>query len=69
MKVAKCKFCSKEIMWIKEGRKNVPVESDGAVHRCDEMKNARKSLVTIERSSLSEEEIKKYEDAINKKKK
>lgn len=63
--MARCKFCQKEISWIKEGRKNVPIESDGTVHRCQEMINARNSFRKIERTSLSAEEIKKYEEAMN----
>ena len=63
--MAKCKFCQKEITWMKDGRKNVPVEGDGSVHRCENMINARNSLRSIERSSLSPEEIKKYEDSMN----
>ena len=62
--MAVCKFCSKEITWIKEGRKNVPVEMDGAVHRCDEMKNSLKSIKSIDREELSQDEIKKYEQAM-----
>ena len=64
--MAICKFCQKEITWLKEGRKNVPVEGDGAVHRCDEMRNSMKSVRKIDPSSLSAEEIKKYEEAANK---
>ncbi|MCP4915272.1 MAG: hypothetical protein GY909_19280 [Oligoflexia bacterium] len=66
--MATCKFCQKEITWLKEGRKNIPVEGDGTRHKCDEMMNSIKSTRTIERSSLSPEEIAKYEQAINKKK-
>jgi len=63
--MARCKFCQKEIMWTKEGRKNVPVEGDGTVHRCENMISARNSLVQMERGSLSQDEIKKYEEAMN----
>ena len=63
--MAICKFCNKEITWLKEGRKNVPVEMDGTVHRCNEMINSRKSLKKMDRGSLSPEEIAKYEQAIN----
>ena len=63
--MASCKFCNKEITWMKEGRKNVPVEFDGAVHRCDEMTTSLKSVKSIERGGLSEEEIKKYELGMN----
>ncbi|MFZ8932633.1 MAG: hypothetical protein ACO20H_10290 [Bacteriovoracaceae bacterium] len=66
--MAKCKYCLKEITWMKEGRKNVPVEGDGTLHRCDEMMNTIKSTKRMDRGSLSAEEIKKYEEAINKKK-
>ena len=64
--MASCKFCQKDISWVKDGRKNVPIESDGMIHRCEEMKNSLKSIKKIERSELSAEEIKRYEDAINK---
>lgn len=64
--MAVCKFCRKEIVWMKEGRKNVPVDGDGTVHRCEEMKNTLKSIRQLDRTSLSPEEIKKYEEAINK---
>jgi hypothetical protein len=63
--VAKCKFCQKEITWMKDGRKNVPVEGDGGLHRCDQMMNARNSLKTITPTTLSPEEIAKYEQGMN----
>lgn len=66
--MSKCRYCQKEITWMKEGRKNVPVESDGTVHHCEVRKASLDSLVKKDRSSLSEEEIKKYEQAINQKK-
>ena len=64
-----CKFCQKEITWIKEGRKNVAIEGDGAVHECRQMKESMKSIKQLDRSSLSAEDIKRYEEAINQKKK
>ena len=67
--MAKCKYCNKEIHWMKEGRKNVPIEGDGAVHKCIEMTSSLKSLKKLERNSLSPEEIKKYEEAINQQRK
>ena len=66
--MAICKFCGKEITWLKEGRKNVPIESDGSIHNCQEKQNAMKSIKHIERDALSAEEIKRYENAINQKK-
>ena len=65
--MAKCKFCLKEITWMKDGRKNVPVDQDGGIHSCDEMKNSRSSLRTMNATSLSPEEIAKYEKGINDK--
>jgi MoaA/NifB/PqqE/SkfB family radical SAM enzyme len=66
--VATCKFCKKEITWLKEGRKNVPVESDGTVHKCEEFEKSLKSIRQLDKGSLSPEEIAKYEQGINKKK-
>ncbi len=66
--MAKCKFCNKEIVWMKDGRKNVPVEIDGAKHECEEFQKSRQSTKTFDRTTLSPEEIAKYEEAINKKK-
>ncbi len=66
--MAQCKFCQKVIVWTKEGYKNIAVESDGSVHQCQEFKNSIKSTKSMDRTSLTPEEIKKYEDAINKKK-
>ena len=68
--MARCKYCGAEITWMKEGRKNVPVDADGGIHRCEEMLNMRNSLKTIKPSSLTpEEEIAKYEQAMNEKSK
>ena len=65
--MAKCKFCQKEITWVKEGRKNVPIDPDGGIHRCEEMMKTLKSTKKIEVTSLSPEEIAKYEQGINEK--
>lgn len=63
--MANCKYCQKEITWMKEGYKNIPVEGDGTRHSCEKMLNALKSTRTIERTSLTPEEIKQYEENIN----
>jgi hypothetical protein len=63
--MAMCKYCQKVITWMKDGRKNIPVEHDGTLHRCDEMLNARESFRKIEVNTLSTDEIKKYEEAMN----
>lgn len=67
--MATCKYCGKEIIWMKEGRKNIPVGTDGITHACEEFKKMYKSVKIIDPNTLSAEEIKKYEDAINKPKK
>jgi ribosomal protein L34E len=66
--MANCKFCGKEIVWVKEGKRNRPVESDGTIHSCEEMKKSLGSIKSIKPSTLSKEEIEKYEQGINKKK-
>lgn len=65
--MAKCKYCQKEVTWMKEGRKNVPVEGDGGIHKCEQMVKMRTSLKKLEVTSLSPEEIAKYEQGINDK--
>lgn len=67
--MARCKYCQKEVTWMKEGRKNVPVEADGGIHKCEQMIKMRSSLRTIQPTSLSPEEIAKYEEAMNNQKK
>ncbi len=62
---AKCKFCGNDIFWMKDGRKNVPHELDGPKHECEEMEKALKSIVSMEPSNLSAEEIARYEADIN----
>lgn len=64
--MARCKYCGKEITWMKEGRKNVPVESDGAVHACDEYKKSKGSLKVINVGDVDPEILKKYQEQINK---
>jgi hypothetical protein len=50
---------------MKEGRKNVPVEGDGGIHKCEQMENMRNSLKKLEVTTLSPDEIAKYEQGIN----
>tara|TARA_R110002072_G_scaffold534_8_gene4258 strand:- start:10552 stop:10770 length:219 start_codon:yes stop_codon:yes gene_type:complete len=64
--MASCKFCQKEITWLRDGRKSIPVEGDGTRHKCEEMMTSIRSTKTIERGALSPEEIAKYEEAMNK---
>lgn len=64
--MASCKYCGKSITWVKEGRKNVPVEDDGGVHECENFKNARSSIRTFKPDELDPEIIKQYEESIKK---
>jgi ribosomal protein L24E len=66
--MASCKYCGKEVTWLQEGRKKVPVEGDGTVHACEEYKKARKSFKKIEVKEIDPDILKQYEDAMNKKK-
>jgi hypothetical protein len=63
--MAKCKFCSREITWMKEGGRNRPVDSDGGIHSCEEMKNSMKSMKKIEPTEIDADLLKMYENAIN----
>ncbi len=64
--MANCKFCGKEIVWMKEGRKNVPVEVDGAAHECEQFKSSRQSIRTVDLDEMSEEEMKKIYEGLKK---
>ena len=63
--MARCKFCSKEITWMKEGGRNRPVDGDGGIHSCDEMKNSMKSIKSVEKTEIDSDILKQYETAIN----
>lgn len=63
--MARCKFCNKEITWMKEGGRNRPIDSDGGVHSCDEMKNSMKSIKSIPATEIDSDILKQYEAAIN----
>lgn len=63
--MARCKFCNREITWMKEGGRNRPVDSDGGVHSCDEMKNSMKTIKSIAPTEIDSDILKQYEAAIN----
>lgn len=63
--MARCKFCGKNISWLKDGRKFIPLEDDGTTHDCEEKKNSMNSIKSMSSSSLSPEEIAAYEAGIN----
>ena len=67
MSMARCKFCTREITWMKEGGRNRPVDGNGGIHSCDEMKNSMKSIKSIEATELDSDILKQYEMAINTK--
>jgi hypothetical protein len=64
-----CKFCNKEIFWMKDGRRNKPHNPDGTDHQCEERQATIESTKSLGRDSLSAEEIAKYEQRINTPKK
>lgn len=55
-------------MWIKDGRKNMALNQDGTTHKCEEMKNARKSFKKLTPTDLDPEIIAQYEKQMNEKK-
>lgn len=67
--MATCKYCGKQITWMVDGRKKIPVEGDGMTHECENFKNARSSIKKIEPSAMDPELIKQYEQGINSYKK
>lgn len=65
--MAKCKFCNREITWLREGRKNRPIDADGGIHSCDEMKKTMSSIKSMNLGEMDPEILKKYEQGINEK--
>ena len=65
--MARCKFCNKEITWMKDGRKNRPIDSDGGIHSCDEMKKTINSAKSLNVTDLDPEILRQYEQSINQK--
>jgi len=63
--MANCKYCGKEITWMKEGRKNVPVENDGVAHECENFKKARNSYRKMEPSEIDPDILKQYQEQMN----
>ena len=50
---------------MKEGGRNKPVNSDGGIHACDEMKNSMKTIKSIQPTEIDSDILKQYEAAIN----
>ena len=60
--MAKCRYCNTEVTWLKEGRKNVPVEFDGGKHECENFTKSRNSFREIKPNELDPEILKQYEE-------
>lgn len=52
---------------MKEGGRNRPIDADGGVHSCEEMKKSMKTIKSIPASEIDPELLKQYETAINNK--
>ena len=65
--MATCKYCGKNVTWLKEGRKNVPVEDDGGIHECEQYKNVRRSAKKLTPNEIDPEILKQYQEDMNKK--
>jgi hypothetical protein len=65
--MSKCKYCGTEIVWMKDGRKNVPVEVDGAKHECEEFKNTARSYKELKPTDIDPEVLKQYQENMKKK--
>ena len=64
--MAFCKYCGKEIMWLKEGRKNVPVENDGGEHKCEQFSKMRNSIKKIQPNEVDPDILKQYQENLKK---
>lgn len=64
--MANCRYCGKEITWLKDGRKNIPVENDGGEHKCEEYAKTRGSLRKIEPGEMDPEILKQYQENLKK---
>jgi len=60
--VAHCRYCGKEITWLKDGRKNIPVEGDGGEHKCAEYEKSRSSIRKISPTEMDPEILKQYQE-------
>jgi hypothetical protein len=67
--MANCRYCNKEITWLKDGKKFTPVESDGGTHNCENYKNSQKSIKQVDLSTIDPEILKQYQENLNNKRK
>ena len=66
VKMANCRYCGKEITWLKDGRKNIPVEGDGGEHKCEEFMKTRDSLKKINPTEMDPDILKQYQENLKK---
>ncbi len=64
--MARCRYCDMEITWMKDGRKNIPVEGDGGEHKCEKYKSMRSSIRKMEPTELDPEILKQYQENMKK---
>lgn len=64
--MARCRYCNTEITWMKEGRKNVPVENDGGQHVCENFKNSRNSIKELKPTDIDPDILKQYQENMDK---
>ncbi|MGB0452110.1 MAG: hypothetical protein ACPGJV_00230 [Bacteriovoracaceae bacterium] len=64
--MANCRYCGKEIVWVLEGKKKVPLDMDGGKHQCEEFKNARNSFKKLTPTDIDPDILKQYQDSMNK---
>lgn len=65
--MANCKYCGSSVTWLKEGRKTIPVEDDGAKHECEEFRKMRESAKKLEPAHIDPEVLKQYQENMNNK--
>ncbi len=64
--MSRCRYCDTEITWMKDGRKNIPVENDGAQHECKQYKNMRQSIRKMEPTDIEPDVLKQYQENMKK---
>jgi hypothetical protein len=50
---------------MKEGGRNRPIDGDGGIHSCEEMKKSMKTIKSLEKTEIDSDILKQYESAIN----
>lgn len=63
--MANCRYCGSQVTWVKEGRKNVPVEGDGGVHECDAYRDSKNSYRELKPTEIDPDLLKQYQENMN----